>query len=172
MAATGTIALDTLLANCSCAQLQVAHATSLDLDPNSAGPSSPTSPPSPHPTPPHGSIHAVSFGRQPHKPLLLFLHGVPEHWYCWRRELAAFRNEYDVVAIDLRGFGLSSKPVVSCRGRRGMALGRGLWVSLWIPGPLVVWTRPVGCIRPSVYASREEGLSCYWGAEANGAQRW
>lgn len=57
------------------------------------------------------SIHAVSFGRQPHKPLLLFLHGVPEHWYCWRRELAAFRKDYDVVAIDLRGFGLSSKPV-------------------------------------------------------------
>ncbi|PNH04358.1 Epoxide hydrolase 4 [Tetrabaena socialis] len=55
-------------------------------------------------------LHAASFGRQPGKPLLLCLHGFPECWYSWRRQLVAFREQYEVVALDMRGFGWSSKP--------------------------------------------------------------
>eukprot|EP00200_Dunaliella_tertiolecta_P004387 CAMPEP_0202355428 /NCGR_PEP_ID=MMETSP1126-20121109/10328_1 /ASSEMBLY_ACC=CAM_ASM_000457 /TAXON_ID=3047 /ORGANISM="Dunaliella tertiolecta, Strain CCMP1320" /LENGTH=366 /DNA_ID=CAMNT_0048948045 /DNA_START=775 /DNA_END=1875 /DNA_ORIENTATION=- len=55
-------------------------------------------------------IHAVSLKRQPHKPLMLFLHGFPEFWYTWRHQLKAFAEDYDAVAIDMRGYGDSSKP--------------------------------------------------------------
>ncbi|PNW88007.1 hypothetical protein CHLRE_01g010550v5 [Chlamydomonas reinhardtii] len=46
----------------------------------------------------------------PRKPLMLMLHGFPECWYSWRDQLAAFRDEYEVVAVDMRGFGWSDKP--------------------------------------------------------------
>ncbi|KAG1653526.1 hypothetical protein FOA52_006080 [Chlamydomonas sp. UWO 241] len=48
-------------------------------------------------------LQTVSPGRQPTKPLMLMLHGFPESWYSWRHQLAEFRDEYDVVAIDMRG---------------------------------------------------------------------
>ena len=44
------------------------------------------------------------------KPLMLFVHGFPECWYTWRYQLKAFQDDYYVVAIDTRGYGLSSKP--------------------------------------------------------------
>lgn len=42
--------------------------------------------------------------------LILFLHGFPEYWYAWRDQLAAFGREYRAVAVDMRGYNLSSKP--------------------------------------------------------------
>jgi pimeloyl-ACP methyl ester carboxylesterase len=44
-------------------------------------------------------------------PVLLFVHGFPEFWYTWRRQLAEFSADFRCVAIDLRGFNLSSQPV-------------------------------------------------------------
>lgn len=46
----------------------------------------------------------------PGAPLLLFLHGFPECWYSWRHQLAALGDTYRCVALDLRGYGWSSKP--------------------------------------------------------------
>jgi pimeloyl-ACP methyl ester carboxylesterase len=43
-------------------------------------------------------------------PLLLFLHGFPEFWYAWRRQLAEFGRDHQAVAPDMRGYNLSSKP--------------------------------------------------------------
>ena len=43
-------------------------------------------------------------------PTLLFVHGFPEFWYSWRKQLAEFSKDYRCVAIDLRGFNLSSQP--------------------------------------------------------------
>lgn len=43
-------------------------------------------------------------------PTLLFVHGFPEFWFAWRRQLAEFSRDYRCVAIDLRGFNLSSQP--------------------------------------------------------------
>jgi pimeloyl-ACP methyl ester carboxylesterase len=42
--------------------------------------------------------------------LIVFLHGFPEFWYAWRRQLEEFGGEYVAVAPDMRGYNLSSKP--------------------------------------------------------------
>jgi pimeloyl-ACP methyl ester carboxylesterase len=47
------------------------------------------------------------------KPVLLLLHGFPEGWFSWRRQIEALRGEgWCVVAMDLRGYGGSDKPQV------------------------------------------------------------
>lgn len=42
--------------------------------------------------------------------LMLFLHGFPEFWYMWKRQLTEFSRDHQAVAVDLRGYNLSSKP--------------------------------------------------------------
>ena len=42
--------------------------------------------------------------------LVILLHGFPEFWYSWRRQIAALSDEYTVVAPDMRGYNLSDKP--------------------------------------------------------------
>ena len=42
--------------------------------------------------------------------LVLLLHGFPECWYSWRRQLPALGERYHVVAPDMRGYNLSDKP--------------------------------------------------------------
>jgi len=54
-------------------------------------------------------LHYVEAG-DPTKPLILFLHGFPEFWLCWRHQLAYFQTEYRVVALDNRGYNTSDKP--------------------------------------------------------------
>jgi epoxide hydrolase 4 len=41
---------------------------------------------------------------------MLFLHGFPELWYLWRRQLEDFGGDHLAVASDLRGYNLSEKP--------------------------------------------------------------
>jgi pimeloyl-ACP methyl ester carboxylesterase len=53
-------------------------------------------------------LHAVSHGSGP---LILFLHGFPEFWYAWREQLREFGRDHRAVAVDMRGYNLSSKPV-------------------------------------------------------------
>jgi pimeloyl-ACP methyl ester carboxylesterase len=44
-------------------------------------------------------------------PMILFLHGFPEFWYAWRKQLPYFAGKgYLVVAPDQRGYNLSDKP--------------------------------------------------------------
>ena len=52
-------------------------------------------------------LHYASAGRGK---LLLFVHGFPEFWYEWRKQLDHFGGDYHAVAPDLRGYNLSSKP--------------------------------------------------------------
>jgi pimeloyl-ACP methyl ester carboxylesterase len=41
---------------------------------------------------------------------LVLLHGWPEFWYTWRKNIPVLAGEFDVVAPDLRGFGDTDKP--------------------------------------------------------------
>lgn len=54
-------------------------------------------------------LHYVSAG-DPKKPLVLFVHGFPEFWYEWKNQLAEFGRDHCAVAVDMRGYNLSSKP--------------------------------------------------------------
>ena len=54
-------------------------------------------------------LHYAIAGRGGEK-LVVLLHGFPEFWYSWRRQLAFLSDEYTVVAPDMRGFNLSDKP--------------------------------------------------------------
>lgn len=54
-------------------------------------------------------LHFASAGT-PGKPLLLFLHGFPEHWFAWHQQLPVFADTHYAVAPDLRGFNLSDMP--------------------------------------------------------------
>jgi hypothetical protein len=63
-------------------------------------------------------LHYVEAGEGP---LVVLLHGFPEFWYGWRLQIqplaaAGFR----VVAPDMRGYNLSSRPAAG--GRRGLRL--------------------------------------------------
>lgn len=42
--------------------------------------------------------------------LMLFVHGFPEFWYAWQSQLAEFGRDRRAVALDMRGYNLSSKP--------------------------------------------------------------
>jgi pimeloyl-ACP methyl ester carboxylesterase len=52
-------------------------------------------------------LHAVIGGEGP--PLLL-VHGWPETWYAWRLVMPTLARDFQVIAVDQRGVGLSDKP--------------------------------------------------------------
>jgi pimeloyl-ACP methyl ester carboxylesterase len=52
-------------------------------------------------------VHYVTAGRGP---LIVFVHGFPEFWYEWRRQLTDFGRDHQAVAPDMRGYNLSAKP--------------------------------------------------------------
>ncbi len=52
-------------------------------------------------------LHYVSRGAGK---LIMFVHGFPEFWAEWENQLEAFGKDYQAVAVDMRGYNLSSKP--------------------------------------------------------------
>src|SRR5689334_23066323 len=53
-------------------------------------------------------LHYVEAGDGP---LIVLLHGFPEFWYAWRRQITALAAQgFRVVAPDMRGYNLSSRP--------------------------------------------------------------
>jgi pimeloyl-ACP methyl ester carboxylesterase len=53
-------------------------------------------------------LHYVEAGAGP---LVILLHGFPEFWYAWRKQIPALAAAgYRVVAPDMRGYNLSGKP--------------------------------------------------------------
>ena len=63
-------------------------------------------------------LHTITTG-DVDKPLMLLLHGFPELWSMWEHQMSAFRDEYNVAAIDMRGYGQSDRPsvryVIACQ---------------------------------------------------------
>lgn len=53
-------------------------------------------------------LHAVTGGEGP---ALLLLAGWPQTWYAWRLLMPALARDFQVVAVDPRGVGLSGKPL-------------------------------------------------------------
>jgi len=53
-------------------------------------------------------IHLAEAGEGP---TVLMIHGFPESWYSWREQIPVLaKNGYHAVAMDVRGYGRSSKP--------------------------------------------------------------
>jgi pimeloyl-ACP methyl ester carboxylesterase len=52
-------------------------------------------------------MHVVIGGEGP--PLLL-IHGWPQTWYAWRMVMPALARDFQVIAVDQRGIGLTDKP--------------------------------------------------------------
>ncbi len=66
-------------------------------------------------------LHYVEAGRGP---LVVLLHGFPEFWYSWRRQIPALTEAgFRVVAPDLRGYNQSEKPRGVPAYRAGVVAG-------------------------------------------------
>jgi pimeloyl-ACP methyl ester carboxylesterase len=52
-------------------------------------------------------IHYATIGTGP---LVVMIHGFPDFWYSWRHQMDVLSPEFQVVAIDQRGYNLSDKP--------------------------------------------------------------
>ena len=54
------------------------------------------------------ALHVAELGTGP---LVLLIHGFPQFWWAWRRQLVDLADAgYRAVAVDLRGYGASDKP--------------------------------------------------------------
>jgi len=52
-------------------------------------------------------IHYVTAGEGP---LVVMIHGFPDYWYTWRQQMPELAKNYQVVAIDQRGYNKSDQP--------------------------------------------------------------
>jgi pimeloyl-ACP methyl ester carboxylesterase len=52
-------------------------------------------------------IHYATMGSGP---LVVMIHGFPDYWYTWRKQMEGLADRFQVVAIDQRGYNLSDKP--------------------------------------------------------------
>ncbi len=105
-------------------------------------------------------LHYVEAGEGP---LVLLVHGFPESWYSWRHQLPALAAAgYRAVAIDVRGYGRSSKPlaVEDYRMVRLVADNVGLVSALGEQHAVVVghdWGAPIAwtsaMLRPDVFTA-------------------
>ena len=107
-----------------------------------------------------GRVHCVEAGDGP---LVLLVHGFPESWYSWRHQLPALAEAgYRAVAIDVRGYGRSSKPlaVEDYRMVRLVADNVGLVAALGFETAVVIghdWGAPIAwnsaLLRPDVFTA-------------------
>ncbi len=57
-----------------------------------------------------GAVAGDAAARGAGAKLIVFLHGFPEFWYAWRKQLKELGRDFIAVAPDMRGYNLSSKP--------------------------------------------------------------
>jgi pimeloyl-ACP methyl ester carboxylesterase len=107
---------------------------------------------------PGGRIHLVEQGEGP---IVLLVHGFPESWYSWRHQLPAIAAAgYRAVAIDVRGYGRSSKPhdIAAYRMLAHVADNTGVVRALGAPVAAIVghdWGSPIAAntalLRPDLF---------------------
>ena len=103
-------------------------------------------------------VHVVLQGEGP---LVLLVHGFPESWYSWRHQLPALAAAgYRAAAIDVRGYGRSSKPapIEEYRMLAHVADNLGVVAALGEEAAVVVghdWGSPIAAasalLRPDVF---------------------
>jgi pimeloyl-ACP methyl ester carboxylesterase len=103
-------------------------------------------------------IHLVEEGEGP---LVLLVHGFPESWYSWRHQLPALAGAgFRAVAIDVRGYGRSSKPtaIEAYRMLAHVADNLGVVRALGAEQAVIVghdWGSPIAAnsalLRPDVF---------------------
>ncbi|MFJ2177517.1 alpha/beta fold hydrolase [Streptomyces sp. NPDC087851] len=109
---------------------------------------------------PGGRIHVAEQGTGP---LVLLVHGFPESWYSWRHQLPALAAAgYRAVAVDVRGYGRSSKPaeVAAYRMLAHVSDNVGVVRALGEESAVVVghdWGSPIAAnsalLRPDVFTA-------------------
>jgi pimeloyl-ACP methyl ester carboxylesterase len=52
-------------------------------------------------------IHYATVGEGP---VVVMIHGFPDFWYSWHHQMAGLQDNFQVVAIDQRGYNLSDQP--------------------------------------------------------------
>src|SRR3954463_11838894 len=52
-------------------------------------------------------IHYATTGSGP---LVVMIHGFPDYWDSWRKQMEGLADKFQLVAIDQRGYNLSDKP--------------------------------------------------------------
>ena len=97
-------------------------------------------------------LHYVEAGEGP---LVVLLHGFPEFWYAWRAQIEPLAAAgLRVVAPDMRGYNLSSKPTASA----------------------AYDLAPLAARRPCLILDRGEARAFVaghdWGARWRGRRRW
>jgi pimeloyl-ACP methyl ester carboxylesterase len=103
-------------------------------------------------------IHLAETGEGP---LVVMVHGFPESWYSWRHQLPVLAGAgYRAVAIDVRGYGRSSRPtpVESYRMLAHVADNVGVVEALGADSAVIVghdWGSPIAAnsalLRPDVF---------------------
>jgi pimeloyl-ACP methyl ester carboxylesterase len=103
-------------------------------------------------------IHLVEQGEGP---LVLLVHGFPESWWSWRHQLPVLAEAgYRAVAIDVRGYGRSSRPTAVDAYRMTALVGDNLNVVAGLGESTAVvvghdWGAPIAwnsaLLRPDVF---------------------
>lgn len=70
-----------------------------------------------------GSVHAsvshefadndgvkIHFAKIGEGPLIVMMHGFPDYWYTWRDQMEVLKDDFQIAAMDLRGYNLSDQP--------------------------------------------------------------
>jgi non-heme chloroperoxidase len=63
-------------------------------------------------------LHLVETGNSSGRPIL-FIHGISQCWLTWSRQLSSdLAEDYRLLAVDMRGHGLSDRPREGCADSR------------------------------------------------------
>lgn len=98
-------------------------------------------------------------------PLIVCVHGWPELWYSWRHQMRHFADEgFTVAAIDVRGYGGSSKPTdVAAYALTELCADTAAVIDQLGDGPAIVfghdWGAPIAWNTARLHADRVRAVA-------------